>query len=81
MATNIVGPRIRKLRREKGLTQEMLAARIGVLGWDVSRDVLARVEAQMRCVTDAELLYFADALDVRVDALFPLRTKPGRRRN
>ena len=52
---NIVGPQVRQLRYERGLKQEDLAARCGVLGWDLSRGTLSKIEAQLRCVTDAEL--------------------------
>jgi hypothetical protein len=37
------------------MTQEMSAARCGVLGWDLSRATLSKIEAQLRCVTDREV--------------------------
>jgi transcriptional regulator with XRE-family HTH domain len=72
-AQNIVGPQVRKLRYQQGLTQEALAARCGVRGWDLSRATLSKIEAQLRCVTDAELETLADALKVGLDDLFPSR--------
>ena len=42
---NVVGAQVRKLRYQKGMTQEMLAARCGVLGWDLSRSTLSKIEA------------------------------------
>lgn len=68
---NIVGPQVRKLRDQQGMTQEALAARCGVLGWDLSRGTLSKIEAQLRCVTDNELRILADALKVRLDDLYP----------
>lgn len=68
---NIVGPRIRALRREKGLTQAMLAARCGVLGWDVGENTVTKIETRIRCVVDAELLCLAKALDVGLSDLLP----------
>src|SRR5262245_61692988 len=41
---NIVGPQIRALRVERGLTQPMLAAKCHLLGWDLSRKTLAKIE-------------------------------------
>jgi len=70
---NIVGPQIRKMRYQQGLTQETLAARCGVLGWDLSRATLSKIEAQLRCVTDKELQLLAAALKTPLDALFPAR--------
>jgi transcriptional regulator with XRE-family HTH domain len=71
MPENIVGAKIRKLRYQRGMTQDALAARCGRLGWDVSRGTLAKVEARVRCVSDGELLVLARALRVRVDELYP----------
>lgn len=73
---NIVGPQLRKLRYEMGLTQEKLAARCQLKGLDISRGTLSQIEAQVRCVTDAELLLLAQILRVSTDSLFP----PGSRR-
>jgi len=67
---NIVGPQVRKLRYQQGITQETLAARCGVLGWDISRATLSKIEAQLRCVTDAELETLAKALRVEITALY-----------
>ena len=75
---NIVGPQVRKLRDQKSFTQEMLAARCGVLGWDLSRATLSKIEAQLRCVTDVELEVIARALKVEISALYPLKRKGGR---
>lgn len=67
---NIVGPQVRKLRYVQGITQEQLAARCGVLGWDLSRGTLSKIEAQLRCVTDREVMVLAKSLRVKLDALY-----------
>lgn len=66
---NIVGPQIRKLRYQQGLTQELFAARCSVLGLELSRGTLSKIEAQLRCVTDTELIVLAKALKVEATAL------------
>lgn len=71
MPQNLVGPQIRKIRFERGLSQEQLAAKSSILGFDVSRGTLAKIEAGIRCVTDAELRVFARSLRVKMDELFP----------
>jgi len=68
---NIVGPQVRKLRYQQGITQDGLAARCGVLGWDLSRATLSKIEAQLRCVTDIELEVLAKALKVELVNLYP----------
>ena len=60
----MIGPRLRSLREAEGLTQAELAARLQLAGWDISRETLAKVESQVRCVTDRELVRFAEALEV-----------------
>ena len=71
MATeqNMIGPRLRSLREAEGLTQAEFAARLQLAGWDISRETLAKVESQVRCVTDRELVRFAEALEVEPSEL------------
>ena len=77
MPDNIVGAQIRRLRYQQGMTQDALAARCTRLGWDISRGTLAKIEAQVRCVSDAELLALAKALRVKIDELYRSGAKPG----
>jgi transcriptional regulator with XRE-family HTH domain len=69
----IVGPKMKALRQSKGLTQAMLAARCGMLGWDVAENVVTKIETQIRCVVDVELLCLAKALEVAPEQLLPGR--------
>jgi transcriptional regulator with XRE-family HTH domain len=68
---NIVGAQIRRLRCEQGLSQPALAAKCQRLGWDIGRDIIARIEAQTRLVTDSELVFLARSLGVPLHSLFP----------
>ena len=56
---NIVGPLLRELREKQGLTQPELVAKLNLLGWDVSREILAKIEAQIRWVADFEIIKLA----------------------
>ena len=71
MATeqNMIGPTLRSLREAEGLTQAELAGRLQIAGWDISRETLAKVESRVRCVTDQELVRFAEALEVNPSEL------------
>ena len=71
---NVVGTQVRKLRKEQKLTQEQLSARCNVIGLDISRGTLAKIEAGVRQVTDAEIVQLAIALKVEESALFPSRS-------
>ena len=53
------------------MLQDDLAAKCGLLGWDLSRSTLAKIEAQVRCINDQELLVLSKALKVTVNDLFP----------
>jgi transcriptional regulator with XRE-family HTH domain len=68
---NVIGPTIKALRQRQQLTQEMLAARCGVLRWDISENTVAKIETGLRCVTDRELLILARALRVKLREIFP----------
>lgn len=68
---NIIGPQVRALRVTQELTQEELAARCGIQGWHLTRGTLAKIEAQVRCVSDAELYILSKALRTPNESLFP----------
>jgi transcriptional regulator with XRE-family HTH domain len=68
---NLVGPQIRELRSAMKITQPMLVARCQLVGWDISRETIAKIESQIRWVSDFELLGFAKALNVSVGDLWP----------
>jgi len=72
---NLVGPQIRQLRDRQLLTQSMLAARCHRWGWDLSRETLAKIETQLRWVSDFELLCLARALRVEPHDLWPAKDK------
>ncbi|MCX6910374.1 MAG: helix-turn-helix transcriptional regulator [Verrucomicrobia bacterium] len=72
---NSIGPRIKALRSAQKLTQAMLAARCGTLGWDVGENVITKIETQLRCVTDRELIILAEALRVKLRDFFPNKSK------
>jgi hypothetical protein len=68
---NVVGPQVSKHRYAQELTQDMLVARCAAAGWDVSRQILAKIETQIRCVTDLEVVMLARALKVTIYDLYP----------
>jgi transcriptional regulator with XRE-family HTH domain len=61
---NIVGPVVRELRERKKMTQPMLVAKLNLIGWEISRETLAKIESQIRWVADSELLDLAEALGI-----------------
>ena len=74
---NIVGLQVRKFRERKGWTQNQLAIKLQLLGWDTSRESVTRLENHSRRLTDLELFIVAKILGVKTDDLFP-RTLRGK---
>jgi DNA-binding XRE family transcriptional regulator len=70
-ALNVVGYQVRKLRSQRGWTQEVMAQKLQLAGWDVSRTSLAKLESRLRWVPDCELLFLSKVLGVELRALFP----------
>lgn len=69
-ARNSTGPVIRKLRNHAGWTQEELAAKLQLKGWDCTRSWLAKIEAQQVYVKDFELLYFRAVFGKSLEDLY-----------
>lgn len=67
---NIIGPRVQQIRESQGLTQEELSARCNLIGWDISRGTLAKIEAQVRRITDDEVQLLAQALNISIAELY-----------
>jgi transcriptional regulator with XRE-family HTH domain len=68
---NLIGPQVRKIRYQRGMTQEQLAIKLQMAGYDRSRGTLAKIEARLLWVGDHELFFFAKVLGVPMSALFP----------
>lgn len=69
---NDVGSQIRRLRYERGWTQDLLAAKLQLHGWDISREGVAKVEGGYHLVNDRQLLCLGRAFKLHIDAFFPL---------
>ena len=67
---NVVGPQVRQLRETQKMTQEEFTARCNVVGLNISRGTLAKIESQVRRITDDEVALLAKALKVSVAALY-----------
>jgi transcriptional regulator with XRE-family HTH domain len=72
---NWAGARIREIRLKQGLSQQMISARCEASGLTLSRETLSKIEAQVRCLTDIELLTIAAVLRIKVKEFFPDRPK------
>lgn len=57
------------------MSQNALARKCQLAGWDLSRQSVAKIEIGMRGVTDREVLKLSDALGVNYTDLFPAMVK------
>ncbi|MBA6253136.1 helix-turn-helix domain-containing protein [Colwellia sp. MB3u-55] len=67
---NIIGKNVRVIRERKELTQEQFAAKCNLINWEISRGTVAKIESNVRRITDIEVNNLALALDVEVSELF-----------
>ena len=66
---NVSGERVRLEREKLNLSQEKLAAKLQLLGLDVTQKAVSRIETGDRVVADYELVALANALGVSVEYL------------
>lgn len=67
---NLIGTNLKKIRVLNGLSQEQLIAQLNLLGLDLDRTSLSRIENHNREVYDYELVYFSKALKVSIIDLY-----------
>ena len=66
---NLCGSAIAQLRKERNISQRMLADQMQLMGLDIDKNAIQRIEAGQRFVTDIELLFFSDWFGIPVDRL------------
>lgn len=66
---NICGDNIAKYRKELGLSQRAFAERLQILGLDIEKNAIQRMESGQRFITDIEMVYLAKALGKSLEEL------------
>lgn len=67
---NLIGTNLKKIRVLNKLSQEQLIAQLNLLGLDLDRTSLSRIENHNREVYDYELIYFSKALKISILDLY-----------
>ena len=65
-----LGSNIRKIRNDRDLTQEQLAARLQLYGSEISRSILSQIECGTYNVRAADLVLMSRILKVEIAAFF-----------
>ena len=67
---NLIGRQVSRLRYQRGWTQDMLADKLQLTGWMISRSGISKIEGGSIYVPDFRLCYFARVFKVEIAALF-----------
>ena len=67
---NLIGDRLRVLRKKHHLSQQQLSERLETQAVFICRGSLFRIEDKSRTVTDIELMGLAKVLGVKIQDLF-----------
>lgn len=66
---NLCGKKVASLRSEMGISQRELADRLQIIGLDIDKNAVQRIEAGKRFVTDIELKALANVFNFSIDDL------------
>ena len=67
---NICGKKISILRKEMNISQRILADKLQLIGLDIDKNAIQRIECGKRFITDIEIVAFTKVLNVTLDKLF-----------
>ena len=65
-----VGNNIRILREKANMTQEVLSAKLQLLGCDITRSAVAKIEVGQRHLYPDEIILIKKVLNVRYEDIF-----------
>lgn len=66
---NVCGKNIAKFRTDMKISQRALADKMQLVGIDIDKNAIQRIECGKRFVTDIEIIAFAKIFEVSFDAL------------
>lgn len=66
---NLCGDKMSQLRIARGWSQRQVADMLQLLGLDIDKNAIQRIEAGKRFVTDIELVYFAQVFQTTFEVL------------
>ena len=65
-----IGNNIRKIREEKGITQEILSTKLQLLGCDITRSAVAKIEVGQRHLYPDEIVLIKEILGTDFESIF-----------
>lgn len=67
-----VGNNIRKIRENRGMTQDALAAKLQLSGCDITRSAVAKIEVGQRHLYPDEIILIRKILNTTFEAIFDI---------
>jgi transcriptional regulator with XRE-family HTH domain len=72
---NVVGRNVARFRYQNGWSQDELIAKMQLLRFYITRNILANIETLRSSVTDKQIVIFAEVFGMSVGDLFPTKQK------
>lgn len=72
---NVCGAQVYQIRKAfvPKMSQRMLAEKLQLMGVDVDKNAIQRIESGQRFITDIELIAIAEALNVTLEDLYNIK--------
>ena len=67
-----IGHNVRSIREQKGMTQDALAAKMQLLGCDITRSAIAKIEVGQRHLYPDEIVLLQKIFSVSYDEIFKI---------
>lgn len=67
---NLISKRLIQLRKEYNLSQRELAHKLQLVGCDIDKNVITRIETDKRYVTDIEVKALCQVFQIEVSEMF-----------
>ena len=67
-----IGNNIRVIREKCGMTQELLASKLQLLGCDITRSAIAKIEVGQRHIYPDEIILIKEILNTNYNDIFNL---------
>lgn len=67
-----IGANIRRLRENSNMTQEVLAAKMQLMGCEITRSAIAKIEVGQRHLYPDEIVLIKQILNVSYDDIFKI---------
>ena len=72
---NLIGKRLIELRRQRHMSQRLLAYKLQLHGYDMDKNVITRIETNKRFVTDVEIKAFSEVFEISYEYLIDGKEK------